>query len=537
VTVDTARFLRPLAWARLGAAAVVLALLPLVPADLRPAASPPVLAAILLTAAASSLALLLVPLAQPGRAAGLVALLDIVLVTALVAATGGPRSIYTFFYVLSVTAACLLLPRAGALALAGTAALLYAGLVVGRTVLPVASFLEAPGETSALEVLSIFVNAATLLVVAVVAGGLAQRYRATRRVIEAQEKDLQDLQAFRTVILNSVGTGFITLDCDDRITALNPAAGEITGLAPDDVAGRPWSAVFGESVPIRTLEQEATEHPRRPAGYETTLERPDGRRVPVRFTVSILRTSTGSRLGLIVTCEDLSEIRAMERRVRQADRLASLGRLAANIAHEIRNPLASLTGAVEALAGSPSPDQRERLAQIVARESARLNSIITTFLEYARPAPPVKRQVNVADLLDEVLTLVEHRDLPPGLKVVRAFPPDLSWPVDGQQLRQALWNLCLNAVEAMPAGGELTVEADVHEGHLRITVRDTGEGISPADLPHVLEPFFSTKPGGSGLGLAMVHRIAQDHGGDVSVESTPGRGTRVVLRFPDPVAR
>jgi signal transduction histidine kinase len=194
-----------------------------------------------------------------------------------------------------------------------------------------------------------------------------------------------------------------------------------------------------------------------------------------------------------------------------------------------------MTGAAEALAGSPSPDQRERLAQIVARESARLNSIITTFLEYARPAPPVKRRVNVADLLDEVLTLVEHRDLPPGLKIVREFPSDLSWPVDGQQIRQALWNLCLNAVEAMPAGGELTVEAGVHEGHLRITVSDTGEGIPPTDLPHVLEPFFSTKPGGSGLGLAMVHRIAQDHGGDVSVESTRGRGTRVVLRFPDTV--
>ncbi|HET6381648.1 MAG TPA: ATP-binding protein, partial [candidate division Zixibacteria bacterium] len=150
-------------------------------------------------------------------------------------------------------------------------------------------------------------------------------------------------------------------------------------------------------------------------------------------------------------------------------------------------------------------------------------------------AQPVKRQANVADILDEVLTLLGHRELPPGLKIVREFAPSLSWPVDGQQLRQALWNLCLNAVDAMPAGGELTVAAAVRDGQLVIEVADTGDGILPADLPHLFEPFFSTKPGGTGLGLAMVHRIVQDHGGEVSVDSVPGRGTRIVVRFPDTV--
>jgi two-component system sensor histidine kinase PilS (NtrC family) len=535
VTADLARLLRLLAWARLGATAVVVILLPLVPADFRPEASPTVLAVVLATALASSLALLLVPPARPGRAAALVCFLDVVLVTALVAATGGPRSIYTFFYVLGVTGACLLLPRAGALAVAGAGALLYAGLVIVRTVLPLTTFLEAPGETSALEVLSIFLNAATLLAVAVLASGLAQRYHATRRELEAQAKDLQDLQAFRTVILNSTGTGLIALDREYRITALNPAAGHITGLVPDEVLGRPWAAVLGEAVAVETLERETAGRPGSPNRYEATIARPDGRRVTVRFTFSTLRSSTGARLGMIVVCEDLTEIRTLERRMRQADRLATLGRLAANMAHEIRNPLASMTGAVEALAGQVSADERERLAQIVARESARLNAIITEFLDYARPVQPVKRQANVADILDEVLTLLGHRELPPGLKIVREFAPSLSWPVDGQQLRQALWNLCLNAVEAMPAGGELTVAAAVRDGQLAIEVADTGDGIPPADLPHLFEPFFSTKPGGTGLGLAMVHRIVQDHGGEVSVDSVPGRGTRVVVRLPDTV--
>jgi two-component system sensor histidine kinase PilS (NtrC family) len=526
--------LRLFAWARLGAAAVVVGLMPLVPADLRPVTDTGVVAAVLATVVGSSVALLVAPTAT-GRAAWLVSLLDTVLITALVAATGGPRSLYMFLYVLGVVGACGLLPRAGALAVAGTASLLYTGLVIGGTLLPLGTFLDAPSESSALDVLSVFVNAGTLLVVAIVAGGLAQQYRTTRLELEARQKDLQNLEAFRTVILSAVGTGFIALDPDGRITALNPAAQNITGLNPNEVIGRPWSAFFGEVVPRGLVEAAVLEPFWPPARHETTLVHSDGRTIPVRFTFAALRSSTGGRLGTVVVCEDLSEIREMENRMRQADRLASLGRLAANIAHEIRNPLASITGAVEALSAATDPEERARLTQIVTRESARLDAIIGHFLEYARPASLVRTRVDVAEIIDEVLTLLGHRDLPPGLKVVREFAPALSWSVDPQHLRQALWNLCLNAVEAMPDGGELTVAAAVRDGQLTIEVADTGDGIPPADLPHLFEPFFSTRPGGTGLGLAMVHRIVQDHGGDVNVESAPGRGTRIVLRLPDTV--
>jgi two-component system sensor histidine kinase PilS (NtrC family) len=207
--------------------------------------------------------------------------------------------------------------------------------------------------------------------------------------------------------------------------------------------------------------------------------------------------------------------------------------MAANIAHEIRNPLASLTGAIEALTGGGASDEeRERLNQIVARESARLNRLISDFLGYARPAPLALGRVDVAEALEEVLLLLEHRDLPPGLKVVREFPVSLIWRADTQQLREALWNLCLNAVEAMPDGGELRVAASAEHDTLHISVADTGEGIAAADLSHIFEPFFSTKPGGSGLGLALVHRIARDHGGDLAVRTAPGLGTTFSLTLP-----
>jgi signal transduction histidine kinase len=236
---------------------------------------------------------------------------------------------------------------------------------------------------------------------------------------------------------------------------------------------------------------------------------------------------------VICACEDLTTIRVMEERLRQADRLATLGRMSANIAHEIRNPLASLTGAIEVLASNGTAGEvRERLAQIVLKESGRLNDILRDFLEYARPAPLALARTNVVESIDDVLVLLEHRAAPGTLKIDREFPPSLEWVVDAQQFRQVVWNLCLNAVQAMPEGGELHVKAAVMGRHLQVRVSDTGEGIAHDNLGHVFEPFFSTKPDGSGLGLALVHRIMQDHGGEVHVESAPRAGSVFTLRFP-----
>ncbi len=532
--LDLNRLLRTIGWGRLGLVAFVLATAPFVPTHLMPGRNAPLLALALLVAALSSGApLLLGPFARPRQVAWLACLLDIALVTAVVGATGGARSIYVFLYVLSVIAASLLLPRAGALAVAASGSLFYTGLVFVRTVFPTVALLEPLLEATAREVLTIFVNTGTLLVVAIVASDLAERFRTAREELEVQRKDLRELQAFKEVVLRSVGAGLIVLDRDHTVTGLNSAAEKISGRRGAEIVGRPWSTLFG--WPLDKIEAAIAARPHASARHEMMLVRPDGSRLPVRMTFSALRSAEGRRLGLIAVCEDLSTIREMEERMRRADRLATIGRLAANIAHEIRNPLASLTGAIEALTGGlAARDEGERLTQIVHRESERLNQIITTFLDYARPAPLTPEAVDVSEILEEVLVLVAHRELPPGLKIAREFPPSLNWPVDSQRLRQAIWNLCLNAVQAMPDGGELSVGARANDRFLSITVSDTGEGIGAADLPHVFEPFFSTKQGGSGLGLALVHRIVQDHGGDIEVRSRPGGGTTFVLTLPAP---
>jgi signal transduction histidine kinase len=323
------------------------------------------------------------------------------------------------------------------------------------------------------------------------------------------------------------------VDTEHIITAFNRAAVRITGRAASTTIGARWTTVFGGTLPLAQVEANLAYDPRSSPRHEIMLDRPDGSAVPVRITFSVLCSGDDVRVGLMATCEDLSAIRAMEERMRQADRLATLGRMSANIAHEIRNPLAALRGAVEALGSSTVAEpERERLAQIVLRESDRLNAIIKQFLEYARPAPLAVAEVDVTELVDDLLTLLEHRAQTEHVKIVRELPPRLLWSLDPQQFRQALWNLCLNAVEAMAGGGELRVMGTTSHDRLELIVCDTGEGIEAVNLPHVFEPFFSTKPGGSGIGLALVHRIAQDHGGTVDVQSTSGQGSVFTLSLP-----
>ncbi|MBI4240338.1 MAG: PAS domain S-box protein [Candidatus Rokubacteria bacterium] len=474
------------------------------------------------------------------RFAWLQLILDVALATAIVATSGGPGSIFSFLYVLTVTAACVLLSRQGGLVIAGLGSLLYAGIVLGRSALPLSLLME-PTETTALEVLTMFTMPGALLTVAILAGSLAERSQHMQQRLEIRERDLRDLQVFKDLIFESVGSGLVALDLAGCITAFNRAAEEITGFTAREAIGQRWETIFGDSISPPEMLMAVTTNLPRMRQQEIRLTRKDGRKIPLGISFWPLRSGEGELGGLIGICQDLSEIKQMEQRMRQADRLATIGRLAANIAHEIRNPLAAVSGAIEQLARELTlDDTRDRLMQIVLRESGRLNRIVAEFLEYARPAPLQRQAVNLAELLDEVILLLERHPLSANVKIVREYAPEVPEQLDPHQLRQALWNLCVNAVQAMPDGGELTVGARVRDGvgpRLEVWVTDTGEAIASEDLPHIFEPFFSTKPDGSGLGLAVVHRVVQDHGGEVEVRTVPGAGTTFTLNLPaDPGA-
>ena len=485
-------------------------------------------------------ACLLLPLGgrvqDPRRFAWFQISLDAVLVTAIVATTGGPQSIFVPLYVLTVVGACFILPRAGAIVVAGISSLLQIGLAAGRASAELLG-LAAPVDMRPLEVLAVLLDAAVLLVTSIVMASLADRYRKTRTHLETQGQRLHDVQAFRDLIFESVGSGLVGVDLAGRVTAFNRAAESITGVPAADALGQPWAAIFGDGIDLEAVERAATAEPSHSPRHEFVLRRRNGSELPIGIAFWSLLSGEGDVIGLIGVCQDLSAIKQMEERVRQADRLATVGRLSANMAHEIRNPLASISGAVEALAKElPSDDGRNRLVEIVLRESARLNGLVSDFLEYARPAPMVPFGVDMAQLLDEVLILIEHRSLPSDLKIIREYGLTLTAHVDPQHMRQAIWNLCLNAVQAMPeSGGEIRVggcrlpdDAD----RLQVWIADTGQGIDDADLPHIFEPFYSTKPGGSGLGLALVYRVVQDHSGQIEVKSRPGEGTTFTLTLP-----
>ncbi len=495
-----------------------------------------------LTVLGGAAACLVLPLAERRgvpleRIAWLQFALDALLITGIVTATGGPQSVFIPLYVILVVASCFVLSGRGGLIVAGICSLLYVLPVLGRTIVPMLK-VGAPSPNTALEILTVFMNAGVLLAVAVVTGALAERYHELQQHMEDQRKHLSDLQAFRDLIFESVGSGLVGVDPGGRVTAFNRAAESITGVRAQDALDQPWEAIFGGGVDLAEVRRAVSEGSEPAPRYEFRLRRRDGQDVPVGISFWSLRSGAGEVAGLIGVCQDLSNIKQMEQRMRQADRLAAVGRLSANMAHEIRNPLASISGAVEALARDLPPDHtRGQLVEIVLRESARLNQIVGDFLEYARPAPMAPIEINMAEIFDEVLLLIEHRALPANLKVSREYGEALPTRADPQRLRQAVWNLCLNAVQAMPDGGELRVGArSLRErgGRLQLSITDTGQGIADTDLPHIFEPFFSTKPEGSGIGLALVYRVVEEHGGSIEVRSRVSEGTTFTLTLPAP---
>jgi two-component system sensor histidine kinase PilS (NtrC family) len=527
--------LRVFAWARIAVVACLGCVGPWAPPVFVPTASVGLLLAVLLLVLASSGVLLVLgPEPRPRAFAWWLCVLDATLVTAVVSATGGARSILVCLYVPLVTAACVLLSRRGALVIAAVSSGFYAAFVFVRSVVPVAAF-GGPGDgTLTLEVLAVLVNTGTLVIVACVAGDLAERFLSSQRTLASERRILGDLQAFSDVIFRSVKTGLVALDGAHRITAFNPAAETLTGVSAATARGARWADVFGAGLSLGEVEAALRGEPTASLRHEIELHRTDGAVVPVRVTASVLEAGDGTRLGWVAACEDLSSVRAMEARMRQADRLATIGRMAANIAHEVRNPVASLSGAVEALTRPDvQAETRGRLTEIVLRESERLSEIIHDFLEYARPAPLLVEKIDAASVLDDVLSTLGPRLSSKGVTIVRIFPAPLPLEADRDRLRQIVWTLCLNALGAMPAGGELRVEGRARAGMIEITVADTGEGIASHDLAHVFEPFFAHRHDATGLGLAVVHRVVQQHRGDVTVRSQRGRGAEFTLRFPE----
>jgi two-component system, NtrC family, sensor histidine kinase PilS len=453
-------------------------------------------------------------------------LADLAMVTLVVHVTGGIDSSLNFLYPLVIVVACMLLPRAWGYLSAALAFILFGTVLELDYYLVIPSYSNSHPKLQALQVV-IFVNLFAYFAIAYLAGLLMSKLRQVDVQLKDASGALENLQALHENIVQSMSGGVMTTGIDGRITLVNRAAQQLLEISEAELRGRSVADVFQDPLPHFGVAR---------ADAEVRYVAANGFRKTFRVMVSALNVNARGDLGFVYSFDDLTEIRRLEREVRMQDRLAAVGRLAAAIAHEIRNPLTSIAGSVAMLSDAPALNSEERhLLQIVIRESERLNNIITDFLAYSRSKQYRFERVNLVPLLLDTLTLLENRLTAEnsGIKLTRSFPKSEAWVLaDGDKLKQVFWNFCENAVRAMKKkGGNLTVALAERGPDWEMSFADTGPGINPQQTEKIFEPFQSNFEGGTGLGLAIVYQIVQAHEGKVWARSEVGRGTSFVVRL------
>jgi two-component system, NtrC family, sensor histidine kinase PilS len=455
---------------------------------------------------------------------------DLAMVTLVVHLTGGIDSSLNFLYPLVIVVACMLLPRGWGYLSAALAFILFGTILELDYYLIIPSYSTSHPKLKALQVV-IFVNLFAYFAIAYLAGLLMSKLRQVDVQLKDASGALENLQALHENIVQSMSGGVITTGLDGRITLVNRAAQHLLEISETELRGRSVGDLFQDPLPHFGVAR---------ADAEVRYQAVNGFRKTFRVMVSALNVSASSDLGFVYSFDDLTEIRRLEREVRMQDRLAAVGRLAAAIAHEIRNPLTSIAGSVSMLSDAPALNPEERaLLQIVIRESDRLNNIITDFLAYSRGKQYRFERVNLIPLLEDTLTLLEHRLTAEntGIKLERSFPKSEAWVLaDGDKLKQVFWNFCENAVRAIKTktttkGGTLTVALAERGLDWEMSFADTGPGINPQQTEKIFEPFQSNFEGGTGLGLAIVYQIVQAHEGKVWARSAVGKGTSFVVRL------
>jgi two-component system sensor histidine kinase PilS (NtrC family) len=468
---------------------------------------------------------------------------DILLVTWLVYVTGGAGSPFPPAYNLVILAAGTVLGRRGGYVIASLAGLLYGGLsdLQYYRVIPPYDPHNVGDESTVW--LRVFLNFLAFFLLAYLGGGLSQRLQQARQELKDSRRNLLDQQAYTRDVLKSMTSGLATTDQAGRLKSYNRAAEDIIGRSLRQDLGRfIWEVISDPGIEGYFLRRRA--RPSAMDRFEVALKNAKKRKQILGITISPLDDGQENTIGTIAIFQDVTRIKAMEEEVRQKEHLALIGELSAAMAHEIRNPLASLSGCVQVLRETDGlGEEAKRLMDIVVRESDRLNETVSSFLSYARPKPLELERVDLGLLIEETATLLDHSgSLPPGVDVKLDLEGGLVLPAaDGKQLRQVFWNLMLNGVQAMASGGRLTIRGRRSESPeylqsadhgVAVEVVDTGCGIPPETLGKIFYPFFTTKDTGSGLGLAVVYRVIEIHRGRISVQSREGLGTTVRLFLP-----
>jgi len=455
---------------------------------------------------------------------------DAILVSWLVLMTGGNESVFTFAYTFVVLGSAMTLYRLGASIGVLTSLLLF-GTIVLLHVEGVLSFLPRVAEGPA--ALSFFMHSIGLGLLGFLANTLAETARARGRLLAEKETEFERLEELQAAILRSLPAGLMTIDGDGMVRYVNEAALGILCYRHRDVIGRHLDQVAPSIAEPWTIILRSGRVPSPRDRFEGNFAVAEDHQIRLGFSFAPL-SPRPEDLGLIVVFQDVTDIVRLKEAVERSERLASIGKLAAGLAHEVRNPLSSMCASIDVLSQTLSPpDSLKRLMDNIVLEADRLNVLITDFLDFARPRDLDREDTDLSALVSSVMEVFQHDSTLKRVECVVSLEPGLIASIDADAIRQIIWNLARNAAQAVKdSEGRLTVITRSFEEWAEIVVRDNGPGVPEDVLKRIFDPFFTTKEEGTGLGLAIVHSLMDAHEGKILVSSSAGQGAEFTLRFP-----
>ncbi|UCG77972.1 MAG: PAS domain S-box protein [Nitrospirota bacterium] len=447
--------------------------------------------------------------------------IDVLVVNALIMSTGGIESWFTVTLLLTVIASSIVIDRKAGYVMAVLAGLVYGSMIDMQyyQVFPV-KFSSGLTEKDFLYNISIILLAVGIT--AYLIGHLASGLQETKETLARRSLDLRELSQFHSDVIENIPSGLLSADKDAVLRLLNVAGEQILGRDRDEVIGTKVTELFNFiDLPIV------------PGRYDGEVRTREATKT-IGLNISEHMNQDGKVVGYIGTFQDLTDIIRLEKEIKKKEKFAAIGELSANIAHEIRNPLASIKGSIEMIKeGNIGDDKRAKLMDIAIQEMVRLNNIITNFLSYSDPKPLKEEDCDISDLIRSTLLLIKSSFENSGdIEIIDDIQNDIKIRCDMDKIRQVLWNLMTNAVESLGNNGKAEVRAWMEEDSAYIEIRDSGSGIAKDDLDRIFYPFFTTKKDGTGLGLAIAYRIVDEHNGNIEVMSNQGRGTTFIITLP-----
>ncbi|MDH5543812.1 MAG: ATP-binding protein [Nitrospinota bacterium] len=470
--------------------------------------------------------------------------IDLTMETAIIFFAGGVDSPFTFLYMFTIIAASIVLERPSSFVMSSTASILY-GLLVNFEFyglihpLPLLAG-EGKGATGGYIFFTVFAHIAAFNMVAYLSDFLSQRFRNIFIEYISKSRDLTELKAFHENVIAHMGSGFLALNMNKKIISLNQASCKILAKRENLIIGTQLEEVFPNIKPDLFSLSALQESKDNTASFETVYTDQNGKDIILTFTVSPFYNPSGKSIGYIMIFQDVTKIKHMEQTIERSERLASMGRIAAGLAHEIRNPLGSISGSIQMLKKnnitSGKDDSSQTLMSIILRETERLNHIIDNFLSASTTIAKTVENVNLSEIVGESLLLFRNdKSYSDRIKIKTDIDETITIQGNFESLKQVIWNLLLNSAQAIDKEGTIDISAkpNAEKGNsVTLFFSDTGCGIDKESLTKIFEPFYTTKTKGTGLGLSTALKILEAHNATINLTSRKNEGTNFQITFP-----